>query len=355
MRKINIYIFLIVFAFYSCEEYYTPELENVEPMLVVEAHITNDLKQNFVKLSMTSDFYSQSLPVKVTGARVDLVELAGTTTRAIEQSDGYFTFNRIPTQGRTYILRIQHKGNTYESGNTVMPPLPKLDSLYTEHKIEKRYVTNAYGVPSQIEIPGREIYVDAGVSSSLSNYRFNWRAVLQWTYSPPATSGPAPPPYYGWISRVDRNLFNIAGPKEFSVPEKIRKHKLLLLAYDGNLYLDSIQQYPLGWIVIADIYGITKTSFSYYEKLNKQFSAEGSLFDPILTQVYGNIFCKNDPSKIVLGFFDLKSYRQYRYYMNLGYGNDKDVIIRQIHRYPDIPDGGLVVEFQPEFWEHNFR
>lgn len=355
MRNIFKYLFPIILAFYSCEEYYKPELENVQSILVVEAHLTNDPKQNFVKLSMTSDFYGVNSPEKVTGARVDLVELAGTTNRANEISDGYFTLTKIPTQGRTYMLRIQHKGNTYESGNIVMPPLPKPELLYTSHKIERKYLTNAYGVPYQVEIPGRELYIDAGISNSLSYYAFNWRAVLQWTYSPPAIDGPAPPIYYGWKSRTDRSLFNIAGPKEFSVPEKIKNHKLMSIAYDGNLYLDSIQQIPLGWIVILDMYGINKSSYSFYEKLNKQFSAEGSLFDPILTQVQGNIFCKNDQSKIVLGFFDLKSYKQFRYYIHPGYGKDEDVILRQIHKYPDIPDSGLVFDFPPDFWEINIR
>src|SRR5665648_1214529 len=65
-KKIN-YLALIAVLFVSCEEYYNPDMDVVSGLLVVESHLTNDTKQNFVKLSMTRDFYStnerKKLPV----------------------------------------------------------------------------------------------------------------------------------------------------------------------------------------------------------------------------------------------------------------------------------------------------
>ena len=68
-------LFAVLFA--SCEEYYTPDLEVVPGMLVVESHLTNDPRQNFVRLSMTQDFYSTVQEEIIIGAKVDLIELGG--------------------------------------------------------------------------------------------------------------------------------------------------------------------------------------------------------------------------------------------------------------------------------------
>jgi hypothetical protein len=359
MKKLTyIFIWLVLFLtlLVSCEEFYTPALDEMPKVLVVESHLTNDPKQNYVKLSKTLDFYSTGQEEKIAGAIVDLIQIGGTTLRAIENTPGYYTFPNTPIPGRKYMLRITYLKDVFESDAVVMPPLPSIDSFYTNHKIEKSFRTDTYGGPTQVETPGREICIDAPIYPSLKYYRFNWRAIIQWQYDFPAPPfGPPPPPLYGWISFYDRGIFNIAGPKQFSVSDQVKNHPVLFLGYDSRAYLDSATQVPYGWIIIIDQYGIPKESYDFHEKLNKQFSAEGSLFDPVLTQVYGNIHCKNDASKIAVGFFDLNSYRQYRYFLNFGNNEKSKVIQRRLNRYPDIPDGGYVRGIPPEFWENNYN
>ncbi|MDP2337615.1 MAG: DUF4249 domain-containing protein [Bacteroidota bacterium] len=341
--------------FVSCEEYYYPNLEPVSGMLVVESHITNDPNQNYLILSVTSGFYSSSPDKIASGATVNLIEVGGQTTKATESNPGYFTFPKTPVAGKRYQLRVFYLKDTYESEFVVMPPLPSIDSLYTKDKVEKSFRTDAYGNPAQVETPGREIYIDAPITPQLKYYRFNWRAIIQWVYYPPATMGPPSPPIFGWKSTYDKGIFNIAGPKEFSVSDKVRTHPIISLPYNEIQYLDSAAQIPSGWILIMDQYGITKASFDFHEKLNQQFVAEGSLFDPVLTQVYGNIHCKNDPSKIALGFFDLNSYRQYRYFLDLGAGDETTVVQRRLNHFYIIPNDGYFDNgIRPAFWENKY-
>ncbi|MFA5327360.1 MAG: DUF4249 family protein [Prolixibacteraceae bacterium] len=350
-----LYPIIIVLLFAGCEEIYNPNIDSVQTQLVVESHVTNDPAQNYVKLSKTSDFYSTDSSEKVIGAKVSLVQVGGGEQEGIEGDIGYFTFPNTPEPGKTYLLRIQYENNNYESSQVLMPDLPTIDTLYTPHTINKQYVTDSYGSPQLVEDPGRNVSIDAPISENLKYYRFNYRAVLQWIYNPPAGGGfgPPPPSWFGWLSIFSISTFNIAGPKEFSVSEKIQNHPVLFLSYDSQQYLDSSQQSPSGWIVIIDEYGITKESYDFREKLNQQFAAEGSLFDPVITQVYGNIRCTNDKSKIVLGFFDLNSYRQYRYFLNLSIYDDRG-IQRRLNRYPAIPYKGYLIGDRPSFWEYNY-
>ena len=352
MRKQYIYLALFLALFVSCEEYYKPVLDTVPGILVVESQLTNDPAKNFVKLTMTQDFYSTTEAKKVTGAKVELIQVAGYTVKGIDDGNGYFTFPSAPISGKSYYLKITNSKDIYQSDPVLMPPIPKIDSLYTIQNIEKSYETSADGSLRLVETLGRTIYIDAPITSSLKYYRFDLRTIVQWTYVPP---NPLAPAWYGWKSRPVLGMFNIAGPKEFSSSTKVTKHPIHFLAYDYKLYLDSVPpQYGSGWILILDQYGTSKNSYDFHEKLNRQFSAEGSLFDPVITQVYGNIRCTGDASKTALGFFELNSYRQYRYYLNLGSGGDNQVRQRRLSRYPDIPynDGFLMGKFPP-FWEIN--
>lgn len=355
MKDRIIYLLLCVVLFSSCEEYYKPDLEVASPILVVESRMTNNPTNNFVKLTTTRDFYNTTETTEVTGAKVELIQVGGQTERGNESGTGYFTFQSTLISGKKYFIRITTSPkDIYESETVTMPPLPKIDSLYTDHKIVKTYLTDAFGVPTLVEAHEREVYIDAPLSSALEYYRFNYRGIIQWVYDfPPNPFGPSPPSIYGWKSIYNNGLFNIAGPKEFSSSDKITRHPVLSLKYDSRLYLDSLTQSPMGWIIILDEYGITKSSYDFHEKLNKQFSAEGSLFDPVLTQVYGNIHCKSDQSKIALGFFDLNSYRQYRYFLNFFPGAYDYAIQRRLNRHLNIPETGWIQGERPIFWESN--
>lgn len=360
MRQKLILLVLMVSFFVSCEEIYKPDLEIVPGILVVESRVTNNPNQNFVRLSKTNDFYDTDAQEKITGARVDLVQVTGTNLRPIEtpfrateSNPGFYVFQNLPVSGNKYKLRIMIGNETYESNLELMPPTPTIDSLYTGFKLEKSFRTDTYGPPTQVETPVQEIYIDAPITSTLEYYRFNWRTVLQWTYYPGSSFGPPPPSYFGWISRNQDGNFNLAGIKKFSSSNHISKHPILTLPYDVDALLDSTSQLGAGWILMLDQYGISKDSHVYYENLNKQLTAEGNLFDPLLAQVYGNIHNKKDASKIVLGYFNLNSYRHYRYYLNLGFSQKNKLIKHEIKKYPEIPDRGYVRGIPPEFWEIN--
>lgn len=354
MRKAIIYMVFLVTFFTSCEEYYKPALDIAPGILVVESHVTNDSVQSFVKLSMTQGFYSQVPAVKITGAKVKLIEVGGQSMDGFEYTTGYFTFPETPVSGKKYLIRITYKYDIFESDAIVMPPAPTIDSLYTKNEIEENYRTDAYGAPTLVKTPGRGICIDAPITSKLEYYRFADRAILQWVINPPSKGGPPPPPFYGWKSIYFNGLFNLAGPKEFSVSSKIRQHQLFSLGYNGQAYLDTPDQIPVGWILIINQYGITKESYDFHLRLNNQFSAVGNLYDPVQTQVYGNIHCKTSPEKLVLGFFDLNSYRQYRYYFYPGTGPDNQVVLRRLnHRDFDIPDQNDTTGTRPVFWEYN--
>lgn len=358
MLKELLYLLFLLMLLSSCEEYYTPHIDLIDGQLVVEAVITNDLSKSFVHLTKTSDFYNKQQAGDVIGASVELIENSSKVVMGTESGTGYFKFSKVPVIGKNYKLRIKYQNETYESEEMTMPPLPVVINAYSGDKVERYYRTDAFGVPQAFERQGREIYFDLPATNALSYYRFETRAIIEWIYYLPMTGPPPPnlppPPttIYGWHSYYFNSTFNIAGPKTFSQSNIIEKHPLLTLAYNAREYLQSDTLLMSGWILIIDLYGTTKGSFDFHGKLNSQFAADGSLFDPVQTQIYGNITCKTNPAKIVFGYFDLNSYQQNRYYTNL-YIQKENIKLRQIFRYPDIPEEGQILSLgpSPDWWE----
>lgn len=353
MRKELNYLLLLLILFVSCEESYQPDIEKMNEHLVVEARITNELTKNFVHLTQTRGFNEEVPLLEISGATVELVEIQGSKIRGTESSPGYYSFNSVPVSGKNYFLRIGILGEIYESLEVTMPPVPTIEKPISERIIKKVYINNTEGFPHAFERPFREFYTDIPATNSLSYYRFDVRTVWEWHYDSIPNTLSSIPTAYGWFVYHEKAMFNLAGPKNFSQNEKIEKHPILAVSYNiyDNLYADTLftktdTLYTKGTIIVVDQYRTSKESYEYHEKLNSQFAADGSLFDPIQNQIFGNIICKTNPSKVVFGFFDLNSYAQHRFYFNL-WEPPGTVIFRQLFRFPDIPDERGMMRTRP--------
>lgn len=339
---------LILYSFSSCEQLYHPAIHQAGGQLIVDALVTNDLSQNYVHLSKTTGFYDANQSEAVAGGAVKLIDSKGNSIAGIETTQGSFNFPKIPLYGQNYKLQILLKGDIYESETVTMPPIQSIDKFYAERVEKKEYVTDGAGVPIPTTVISQELYLDAPMTADGSNYRFVSRAVMEWVYVVPNT--PMAPTVYGWQSLYN-NGYNIAGPKQFSQSNKIEKQPLMNLPYNTSGMMQTGASVT-GWIVLLDQYGTSRESFDYHERLNSQLSAAGSLLDPVQTQIYGNITCKTDSSKLAFGYFDLNSTIQYRYFVIFSATKPNDIaVVRELTSYPNIPDNGKTVNLRPEWWQ----
>ena len=347
MRKERYLLLLLLPLFVSCEKLYHPAIDPMSGLLVVDAQITNDLTKNDVHLSRTRSFYDDQAVREVTGANVTLNEVGSKVVlRGYEKTTGHYAFFEVPSPGKQYFLRIVIQNDTYESKAVTMPPLPVINNFYTT-KVTIRYNEDSgEGTPRTYEKPGREIDADLPVNEALSNYRFSVRSLIEWTWS--AVPGSLNPDSYGWFSYQNNERFMLAGPADVTEPGKIIKFPLLTLSYTAyDYYHSSLRSLnATGWILFIEQFGISKESYEFHERLNSQFAASGSLFDPIQTQITSNILCKSKTSEIVYGYFDLYTYKQYRYFLKLP-PPPLELTLRQIYRYPDIPFDGEIMAEKP--------
>jgi hypothetical protein len=341
MSKGKYYILFLSLLFASCEKYYHPSMDVVSGQLVVDAQITNDITRNVVHLTRTRSFYDNLPVLEVSGATISLVQIGGKAIQATENKTGYYVFNTVPVSGKQYYLRIVIGNNTYESRAATMPPPPTITNFYTTHVVYTINENSGESTPRTYQREGREVDTDLPLTSELSYYRFVLRSLIEWKWD--SIPGSIFPEAYGWYSYQNNERFHLAGTRDMTSSGKVTKHPLWTIDYSPLLYFHSSlrQLTSPGWILFVEQFGITKESYDYHEKLNNQFAATGSLFDPIQTQVYGNVLCKSNPLEIVYGFFDLYSVQEYRYFLKLP-TPPLEVTLRPINSFPDIPFDGEI-------------
>ncbi len=126
-----------------------------ENILVVDGKLTLSRGVQTVRLSETSVAgRSDNFPV-VTGARISLQDDAGNTALYIEGEPGVYNMlgSAIqPATGRTYVLRIEVNGKTYESKAELMPQTIHADSSYFGIANQKFvYAYTSIPIPSDID------------------------------------------------------------------------------------------------------------------------------------------------------------------------------------------------------------
>lgn len=356
MHKKLYYILLLPLFFVACEEIYHPSLETVSGQLVVDAKITNDPARSVVHLSKTRHFYSDQPVYEVSGASVSLVEVGGNKIKGMEATPGYYKFSSLPVSGKQYYLQIIIENKTYESKAVTMPPTPRLSNFYVTHIETPMVFRDGEGTYGYYLRKAGEMDVDIPINDSLPYYRLDIRSLVEWTFDATPSKPGLFPTAYGWFSYQNKQYFHLIGPKDQNQPGRVVKHPLLSISYDSlrNLYKDSLR--IKGWILFVEQYGTSKDSYEFHQQLNDQFAASGRLFDPIQSQVYGNILCKSNPSEKVYGYFDLNSYKQSRYFVFLN--NPPGISTwRQLFKYPEVPDHGMVwglegdPPLKPDWWE----
>ena len=114
MRKL-LPIFLI-FILISCEDVITPDLPTNEPILVVDAWLTNLTKPQKIVLSKTQDYLDSTISLGVSGASVFVNDDLGNNFEFIEGNRGEYVWTPVDSVssigevGTSFVLNIGYEG-----------------------------------------------------------------------------------------------------------------------------------------------------------------------------------------------------------------------------------------------------
>lgn len=120
-------------ALVACEDVIFPELDRVEPVLVVDAFVTSRPGPQQIVLTRTQPYFENALPAGVSGAAVRVADSEGNVFDFLEEGPGRYVWSPagnevFGVEGRSYTLSVQFQGETFVAESR-MGRVPPIDSI----------------------------------------------------------------------------------------------------------------------------------------------------------------------------------------------------------------------------------
>ncbi|MBN1187481.1 MAG: DUF4249 domain-containing protein [Bacteroidales bacterium] len=351
------YISIFILVIVSCQKVYEPDVSDMQPFLVVEGRISTIPGSHMIRLTYSKSYNESPYANPVSNARVEVIDDEGNifTYHQFGQG-GYYKTNLeeyIHAKiGHIYVLRITtSNGDIYESTPQLVVKVAPIDSITANYSEDIVLVDDGYGGYSEIQQDGFDINVNiTGIHENENYYIYDWSLIGQFrvlaTY--PIDSGqPIQNVYYDY-QPLSTNLEKIIATVNANqyLDKKVRDIKLLFLSRDDfttsstPCVPDTFDVEPIsfdGVIMRIFQHSLSKEAYEFWHDVQKQLESSGQIFDPVASQIKGNIKCVSDSTKIAFGVFyasDVSEFVNYLY----------------INSYNHTYSKSLPVDFRPEAW-----
>jgi hypothetical protein len=320
-NTIYILLLLLLFGVLSCREPYEDNIITGKQVLVVDGLLSNNPGGTYVTLSLATSYNSVVAGSSVHNARVFITDNTDSVFAFQENSPGRYTPVNTSFAGvvnKTYTLAVETTdGQVYVSKpETMMPPLAPV-KVYGGFNTEEQLVENLDGATTKTVKDICDIYFDY-IGSNNVTPRFRYTSSQLIEYIIDKTVGLTSYIFYCWITQAD-NTLRFTNEKYPSTSGEVKKQTAcitpgsrVISVRDMDIktlnYKDSlVNTLEYKRIVRISQYRLNNDSYTWYKGVESQSAAEGKMFDPLTTQLYGNMTCKTDATRTVLGFFEVSS------------------------------------------------
>ena len=358
-KVLSVSVAFLLTCLFSCQEKYDdPSIKSAAEIVVVRGLITDDEGPYSVFVSHTIPFnekeptvYADALGIE--GAEVIISDDKGNSEVLSEAGKGHYVTSEGGIRGiagNTYTLSVTTPdGDNYQSKPCLLRPAPEIVSVYPVNTEEFVLVNNYPDPPTLQKRQGVGIFADiAGLSDHDTFYRFGIRIIKETRHLYFMT-----PPIYCWSTTHINNEKNLLVTDHIAGDSIIMHHVTFLTpdvfpsdyeqTWAHTMYLD-------GRIVALDIYALSREIYDYYSNFYKQLSAENRIFDPVPTNLAGNMYCLNDPSQTVLGIFEASGKSYMNCIVKFNAGNPK-AMYEEVGYVPQDIAHGCQESIQPDFYK----
>lgn len=324
LYKISL-LFILTFAISSCTEQYVFQNTDFESALVVEGTITNELKNQTIRLSQVYQL-EETGPRLEKGANVFVLDDQGNEYQFEEKDTIYASITPFKAEpGRKYQLKIRTSaGKNYSSDEQILTTETKIDNVTAT-------VENVNGER------GVQINVNSFDPTNTSKYyRYEYTETYK-IIAPLWSSLEAIIEFYPAIPPdPDQDLPGSPAAEGVVVRQRNRETRTcfstkksdeIILNNTNSLSEDRVH-FPVRFIsnqnyIISHRYTIfvkqyvqNLAAYTYYKTL-KDLSSSGGILSPKQPGFfYGNIKSVENPSEKVIGFFEVSSVSSERIFFN---------------------------------------
>lgn len=296
---------LVLLMGVSCKDPFEPPVTADQvSFLAVDGQINSTDSSAVVKLSKAVKLSSSGSFPEVNDATVSVEDEDGLAyplpflKQGIYQQTG-LVFNA----SKKYRVRITTAdGKNYSSSLVKLLATPEIDSV--------RWQPASDGVG---------IFVSSRQDSEASRF-YRWSFDETWQYTSTFASAleisnevvglryPNHQTYNCWMNNRSTDI--LIKSTDLYGTNAVNDFKLAFLAKGSpKLYIE--------YSTLVKQMSITEEAYNFWDQLKKATQSTGGLFDPIPSQVFGNLRSENDPGEIVLGFFSASSVTTKRIFIHI--------------------------------------
>ncbi|RAK67044.1 DUF4249 domain-containing protein [Hymenobacter edaphi] len=299
LLKITWYACLALLA--GCIEPYDPKVDNREINLLVVDGFINTSGVTTIKLSRAQTLTTKGGPPPETRAVVFIEEEGGRRYPLTEGAAG--TYASAPLQltpGRPVRLHLTTAGRReYASDYSralVTPPIDSISFRAGEGKL--RLYVNTHDALDQAR-------------------HFRWSYEETWEF----TSRFESQLMYrnnALVPRTD-NIYRCWGselPSTIVLGNTLRLSRNVVAEQPLTVLLDTSPKLFIKYSVLVRQYAVTPEEYAYWELLRKNTEQLGTLFDPLPSQLTGNVRSLSDPAEQVLGWVGAQSMTEQRRFID---------------------------------------
>ena len=324
MKKNSIHIIIgyltMLFAISSCIDPFDAETQDFEGILVVDARLTDEVKQHQVLLSRARPFEQDTI-TPVRNAQVSIIENSGTTYVFQETAPGHYVSSSVfaGKTGNDYQLKITtSEGTEFSSVTETMPEKVSITNLEAKRK------TNDFGedgvalVVDNESLGDRPRYLRYDYEENYEIRAPNWE--------------PFKLKIIDSIACTDGDAFEVIAIAKNSEEGRIcygkRNSTRIILASTANLQDNIIDDVEVQFVnrenfILTHRYSIQVNQYSqsvgahsYYQNL-EAFNVSESVFSEVQPGfLSGNIASETDSEQKVIGYFETAAISSRRIFFN---------------------------------------
>jgi hypothetical protein len=292
-----------LFIAFACLEPYSPPTMRDLRLLIVDGFLNSQTGLSRVKLSRSQPLDSNLPYPQEVGANVRIEGESTPGFQLSETSPGMYQAVRPDLQvGSRYRLLITTSdGQTYESDFVVLRQSPSLGDVFWTHDGD-----------------GITIRVDSQDPSGNTRY-YQWIYEETWQYDADRAAN--------WIIKGGRLHYRT--PEErIDICYSTKSSSKVLISTTSDQSGDVINDFPLTYIpagsrklsrtysILVQQRALDEQSYQYWSQLQRTNENLGGLFDPLPSQVTGNIHSTTTGGPVALGYFSGGGVEEKRIYIH---------------------------------------
>ena len=312
-----------------------PEIETVEPVIYIECLFTSLPEQHEVKVFYTRSFNERPYYPWVEGAIVEIEDNEGNIIPFYEKAHGIYLSDSNNTYmaelGKSYVLRVStSEGDVFESSPQTVRECPEISNLFCKYDQDVYLNQNSNNDVFEVQRDGIQILSETQGIFPVHNYYFyRWNGYEQHVTA--ISSGPTT--YYLYrhrsIKTKYRQIIRTGNADQYANFEIKNQEMLFISNEDMTNYVQPfdtamftfVNNWFEGLLFRLEQLSISDNAYSFWKDAELQLEAEGRLFDPVASQLKGNIRCTTDSTKDVIGIFNASHVSEKYAYFYIDYEN----------------------------------